>query len=146
MRFEETVVIAASPEVVYERAADLEGYSDLAEEYKESRVISRDGNSAVVERKARIAGLPLAWRSKATLVPSERIEFEQISGPLRGMHTVWQISRESDGTRLSIIHELAPGPAPIANALAGVIYRLFVRNLALKILANLKALMEADAT
>ncbi len=146
MRFEETVVIQASPEVVYERAADLEGYSDLAEEYKESRVISRDGNSAVVERKARIAGLPLAWRSKATLVPSERIEFEQISGPLRGMHTVWQISRESDGTRLSIIHELAPGPAPIANALAGVMYRLFVRNLALKILANLKALMEADTT
>lgn len=146
MRFEETIVIATPPEAVYKRASDLEGYSDLAEEYKQSRVLSRDGNSAVVERKARIAGLPMAWRSKATLVPPKRIEFEQISGPLRGMNTVWQISPEPEGTRLSIIHELAPGPKPIADALAGVIYRLFIRKLALKILANLKASVEADAT
>ena len=146
MRLEESVLIEVPPATVYERAADLEGYSDLADEYRESRVLSRDGDSAVVERMARIAGLPFTWRSEVTFAAPERVEFRQISGPLRGMRTVWTIAPESDGTRLSIVHDLTPAPGPVGNALAAVIYRLFVKKLALKILANLKATVETGET
>ena len=146
MQFEESILIDAPADSVYERAADLEAYSDLADEYRESKVLSRDDAGAVVERKARIAGLPFTWRSNAAFVPPHSIEFCQISGPLRGMRTLWQIAPEPEGTRLSIVHDLTVGPRPVGNALAGVVYRLFVKKLALKILTSLKASLEAADT
>jgi ribosome-associated toxin RatA of RatAB toxin-antitoxin module len=142
VRFEESIVVGASVEQVYARAADLEAYSDLADEYRQSRVLSRGEGEAVVERKARIGGIPFTWRSRAAFSPPERIEFRQISGPLRGMRTAWHIAPEPDGTRLRIVHDLAPAPGPVGDLLARAVYRLFIKSLALKILRNLKAAVE----
>jgi len=145
MDFEETILIAATPEQVYERAADLERYSDLANQYRESRILSKGDGSAVVERHARIAGLPLKWRSDARFFPPERVEFVQTSGPLRGMRTVWTIAADSDQTRLTIVHRLAPAPGPLGDWVARAVYRLFVRKLALEIMGNVKASVQAQA-
>ena len=101
MQFDDSVLIAAAPKAVYDRAADLEGYSALAKQYRASTVLSRGDREAVVERKARIAGLSFTWRSRATFTPPESVEFVQVSGPLRGMRTLWRISPEPPGTRLN---------------------------------------------
>jgi len=102
---ENSIVIKGKLEDVYALAGDVERYPEFIKGYEGSKVLSREGNKATIERVVEIMGRQITWKSVATFHKNEWIEFEQIEGPLKGMIAKWLFERVPEGTKIIITHD-----------------------------------------
>ncbi|MEW5990460.1 MAG: SRPBCC family protein [Chloroflexota bacterium] len=95
---------------------------------EEARVLSRDGDSLVCEFVTSVP-LPLGWTRQVRtteavrIVPPDRIEFEHLDGPVRGLRET--IVVEPIGSRRSRI--VYRGTYPASGGIAGHAVRLLSR-------------------
>lgn len=148
MHSEVAIRIAASPDLVFALARDVERWADLLPHYSRSVAVERrpDGSLVAdfVARRPLIGvlglGLPVTWRSRTWSEPtSRRLRFQHVAGATKGMDVTWRIESDGDATRVVIKHEFAPR----LPGFAALVDRLFTRPIAGRTLATFKALAEA---
>lgn len=139
MREEESISVAKGADEVFATVARVEDYGSFSSQYRSTRLLSRDDGRIVLERKARVAGLPMRWISEATVGP-KRVTICQTKGPLKGMRTEWRVEPEGQGSKVTITHELRLR-FPF-QPLEKIVYRLIIRKMAKTILSNVKLHLE----
>lgn len=140
MRSEESIFIDGEPEEVFTTVARVEDYGSFCPRYRGTRVIKQSDQWLVLERRARVAGLPVRWVSEATIEAPGRVNIRQMEGPLKGMRTEWKVERQGEGTKVTITHDLRLG-FPF-RPLETLIYRLIIRNMAQSVLIGIKSHFE----
>ena len=142
--------VAASPELIFGLARDVERWELLLPHYARSRARERraDGSLVVdfVARRPLIGvlgiGLPVTWRSRTWSDPATcRLRFAHVAGATKGMDVTWRIDAVGGGSRISIDHDFQPR----LPAFAAFVDRAFTRPIAGRTLATFKALAEALA-
>lgn len=145
MRTVDRVEIAASADVVFRAASDVERWPEILPHYRWVRFLERRPGGGVVEMAAwRPFGVfrwPTWWVSEMTIEPEHQtIRYRHIRGITRGMDVAWRLARSSRGTAVEIVHDWG-GPAwplvgpSIANLVIGPV---FVHGIASRTLAGIK--------
>lgn len=153
--------VAASPELVFRLARDVERWPRLLPHYDRVQVVDRraDGTltAVMVARRPIVAslglGLPVAWRSRVAVDPADlRLRFRHLGGATGGMDVTWRIEPTATGCRVSIEHDFCrPVSLPVIGTLLGAdgwprfIDRFFTRPIAGQTLATFRALAESLA-
>lgn len=149
MRSEIAIDIAASPDLVFRLARDVERWPALLPHYASVDVLERTDGAVVARMVARRPfvpllglGLPVAWRSRTWSEPeTRRLRFVHRGGATNGMDVTWRIEPAGDGTRVTIEHDFRPR----IRAWAAFVDRLFTRPIAGRTLATFRAIAEALA-
>ena len=150
MRSTIAVEVAASPDVVFALARDVERWERLLPHYARSRARGRLADGALlvdfVARRPLIdlvgLGLPVTWRARTWPEPeTRRLRFVHVAGATRGMDVTWRIEPSPDGrgSHVAIDHEFAPA-APL---FAAFVDRFFTRPIAGRTLGTFRAIAEA---
>jgi ribosome-associated toxin RatA of RatAB toxin-antitoxin module len=153
MRSSIGIDVAASPELVFRLARDVERWPRLLPHYMAARregAPDASGRLLVrfVARRPLLPvlglGLPVAWRSLTWSEPAERrLRFVHRGGATNGMDVTWRIEPAAveGGCRVDIEHDFRPR----LPGWAWLIDRLFTRPIAGRTLATFGALAEALA-
>jgi aromatase len=141
-----STLIAAPPDLVWERTNDIAGWPELFSEYASAEVLERDGDRVVF----RLAmhpdenGTVWSWVSERVADPvrrctvSRRVE----PGPFKYMFLFWEYLPEPGGVRLRWVQDFEMKPeAPVGDA---AMADRINRNSAVQ-LARIKGLLEAAA-
>ncbi|HYH93730.1 MAG TPA: SRPBCC family protein [Candidatus Saccharimonadales bacterium] len=140
--------IAASPDVVYRLARDVERWADLLPHYVRSTAVERRADGSLVAdfvaRRPLVPvlglGLPVTWRSRTWHEPAtRRLRFVHVAGVTKGMDVTWRIELDGDGTHVVIEHDFAPR----LPGLARLVDRWFTRPIAGRTLRTFRAIAEA---
>ncbi|GAC1305800.1 MAG: hypothetical protein NVSMB19_17490 [Vulcanimicrobiaceae bacterium] len=137
--------IAAPAATIYALAAATERWPEILPHYRYVRVIAGGGARRTVEMGATRDGIPIAWTAEQTNDPERpSIRFRHVRGWTRGMDVEWRFDATERGTRVTIEHRLKFA-FPIAGDWIGehIVGDFFVRDVANKTLARMKALAEA---
>jgi ribosome-associated toxin RatA of RatAB toxin-antitoxin module len=154
MRTLDQRVVAASPTVMFEVAADVERWPDLLPHYRFVRFRASD-TMRVVEMSANRPFGPVRWRTwwvslmeiqECAGVPS--IRFRHIEGITTRMEVEWSFAPVAQGTHVRVLH-LWNGPAwPVIGRIAAraVIGPVFVHGIASRTLEGLARAAERRQT
>jgi ribosome-associated toxin RatA of RatAB toxin-antitoxin module len=153
MRSHVGIDIAASPDLVFALAHDVERWATLLPHYRRSRAVERRPDGSLVAdfiaRRPLIEvlglGLPVTWRSRTWNEPAtRRLRFDHVAGATRGMDVTWHIEPGDGGAgcRVTIEHDFRPR----LPGFAWFVDRYFTRPIAGRTLATFKALAEAVAS
>jgi ribosome-associated toxin RatA of RatAB toxin-antitoxin module len=145
--------VAASPDIVFALARDVERWDRLLPHYARSRARARlpDGALLVdfVARRPLVGvlglGLPVTWRARTWNEPAtRRLRFLHVAGATRGMDVTWRIEpgEGGAGARVAIDHEFRPA-IPL---FAAFVDRFFTRPIAGRTLGSFRAIAEALAS
>lgn len=114
MRLHHCITIQRPLEEVYDIASQIERYPEYMPDYLESRILERREDYCLVERKAKSRGLLYSWKSKVCFDPPYLINFEHLSGPVKGMIVQWRFHAVGhDATFLEFIHQLQIKTPPL---------------------------------
>lgn len=103
-RLRHAIVINRPLEEVYALAKDVERYPEFLPGYLESKIVDRQGDRLLLQRKATLRGEIKQWKSWASFSP-QGITFEHAEGPLKGMQAVWRFQTLTPSrTELVISH------------------------------------------
>ena len=104
-RLQHTAVIERPLRDTYRLAQQVERYPEFLPGYLESRIIERQGERLLLQRKALVEGEIKEWKSWASFLDSQTIVFEHAEGPLKGMTVTWEFNALSpNSTELAITH------------------------------------------
>lgn len=144
MRMRNEIVVRATPQRIYERAAATERWPQILPHYRFVRVLSGDAEVRTVEMAASAPfeklgfTIPVRWRAQQvndSLTP--RISFRHVRGWTKGMLVHWEFETDGEQTLVTIHHELRSPLAPIIG-------KFFIDPIATRTLQCIKALAEAD--
>ena len=150
MRSTIAMEMAASPDLVFALARDVERWERLLPHYARSRARGRLADGALVvdfvARRPLVGlvglGLPVTWRARTWPEPeTRRLRFVHVAGATRGMDVTWRIEPDPDGrgSRVAIDHDFSPA-VPL---FAGFVDRFFTRPIAGRTLGTFRAIAEA---
>ncbi len=151
MRSVIAIEVAAPPELLFRLARDVERWPSLLPHYVSVSVDRRADGGAVLARFVAVRtlvpwfglGFPVAWRAITWNEPEERrLRFRHLGRPTGGMDVTWHIEPTARGCRVSIEHDFRPRIWPWAV----IVDRLFVRPIASRTLATIKAIAEAASS
>ncbi len=143
--------IAASPDVAFRFAADVERWPEILPHYRWVRFLERAGfGEGVVEMAAwrNFAGpvrYPTWWVSRMTCDDrARRVRYTHVRGITAGMDVEWQLDPEAGGTRARIVHAWEGPRWPLIGGLAAelVIGPRFISHIAGRTLAGVAAAAE----
>jgi ribosome-associated toxin RatA of RatAB toxin-antitoxin module len=143
------VRIAATPERVFDAAADVERWPDFLGHYRWVRYLERSRERRVVEMAAwrPFPGFkwPTWWVSEMWVDAAQReIRYRHIKGITSGMDVWWKVRESGNISEAEIVHEWS-GPAwPLIRRPAAdwVIGPIFVHGIASRTLAGIQQLVE----
>lgn len=156
MRTVDELEVRASPQQIFDVAADVERWPEHLPHYRYVRFRVRQGGGGIVEMSAnRPFGLfnwPTWWVSLMEVQHRQQgtpsIRFRHIEGITTGMDVEWSFEPVTAGTRVTVLH-LWNGPSwPIINGIAAraVIGPVFVHGIASRTLAGLALVAERRQT
>jgi hypothetical protein len=147
MRTIDKQFMAASPDVVWPRAVNVEQWPELLSHYRwVTRQQGEPGGDGVVEMAAwRPFGGPLKWptwwRSQMWVdAAAGEIRYQHIGGITTGMAVLWQVQQAAGGgTMVTITHEWSGPQWPVIGRFAAdeIIGPIFVHGIASRTLAGL---------
>ena len=151
MRTVDTRWIAAAPDRVFRRAADVEAWPDILPHYRWVRMRERRHDCALVEMAAWRPFGPLRWPTwwlSEMRVDADRreVRYRHLEGVTSGMEVLWSIVPEGTGSRATILHEWRGPSWPLMGSKAAdwVIGPVFVHGIASRTLAGIARAAEAD--
>lgn len=144
MRTVDTAWIAATPERVFQHAAQVERWPEILPHYRWVRMLDRRADGGTVEMAAYRPFGPLNWptwwTSEMWVAPERReVRYRHVAGVTRGMDVLWSVVAEGTGTRATIVHEWTGPPWPLIGGIAAnlVIGPIFVSGIASRTLAGI---------
>lgn len=141
MQAEESIFIARGADEVFAAVARVEDYGSFSPQYRGTRVLEQGNGRLVLERRARVAGLPLRWLSEARVEAPGKVSIRQIEGPLQGMRTDWAVQPQGEGAKVTLAHQFCLR-FPF-RAMERIIYNLILRKMARTMLSSIKSHLES---
>ncbi|MEN6371801.1 MAG: SRPBCC family protein [Armatimonadota bacterium] len=138
-----SITICANPDLVYRTVADIQEWPKMLPHYRWVRGI--DNRDLVFEMAAWRSFVPIKWTSLTRCDSKRRrIFFTHIGGLTRGMEVVWKINSGSNGTDVSIVHDLSGLKLPLIRLKIGKLItgRMFVEPVADRTLRYMKLWVE----
>lgn len=129
IRVENTITINEDVNKVFELASDFEHYPEFIPTYKEVKIIEREGNKMIVERKSLVKTKEIRWRSCVVIEPNKSIKAEQLEGPIPGMKIEWLFEKIDGRTKITLIHIFEYKKIPLIGHIIG---KLIVANIVYK--------------
>jgi ribosome-associated toxin RatA of RatAB toxin-antitoxin module len=145
MQTENSILIRARPERIFELACAVERWPELLPHYRSVREIGRSETGRIVAMAASRDGIPVSWWAEQRCDPARpRITFRHVRGVTKGMAVEWSFTETDDGVLVRISHDLRLGWPLIGGLVADrIIGPLFVASIAGKTLRRIKQLAEA---
>ncbi len=142
----DSILIRAPRERVFALAAAVEEWPRILPHSRSVTVLEGDQRRRLVAmhcvRPFGALNFPCRWRATQELAPDEgSIRFTHVAGPTRGMEVEWKLEETPEGVRTSIHHELA---SRIPLYAEGIVGPVFIRNIAGRTLATIKAIAERE--
>lgn len=141
------VVIRGDARRIFELAWAVEEWPNWLPHYRWVRLLAVEPERRTVEMAASRTGWPVRWVSQQWAEPDRlRIRFRHVGGLSRGMDVEWRIDPGTEGVHVAIHHELCL-ETPLLRSAPGkwVVGELFVKAIASRTLACLKARVEAES-
>ncbi|MBY8870330.1 SRPBCC family protein [Micromonospora sp. PLK6-60] len=118
---ENSIVIDAPLELVWDLTNDVENWPRLFTEYASAQVLRRDGDTVLFRLTMHPDenGVAWSWVSERTADPATRqVRAHRVeTGPFEYMNIHWRYDTEPDGTRMTWTQDFAMKPtAPLDNA------------------------------
>lgn len=120
-RTDNTVVIEAPLDFVWERMNDLENWTTLFSEYASVEVLEREGNTVrfrlTTHPDEEYGGQVWSWVSERTVDPSNHtVKAHRIeTGPFKYMNIEWEFEPENGGTKMRWVQEFSMNPEAPAD-------------------------------
>ncbi len=150
MHTENFIQIHSPIAVVYSLAADVLSWPQVLSHYRYVRAVAgppeHDHASGIrVKMCASRSGLPVTWTADQVLDELRNtISYKHVGGVTRGMHVVWRLAQTSEGTEVTIEHDLESSRwwlrGPLARFVVGT---FFVEHIADLTLAGIKTRAES---
>jgi ribosome-associated toxin RatA of RatAB toxin-antitoxin module len=141
------VLIRGDARRVFELAWAVEEWPAWLPHYRWVRLLGEEQGRRTVEMAASRTGWPVRWVSHQWRDAERlRIRFRHVGGLSRGMDVEWRIDPGPDGVEVTIHHDLRL-ETPLIRTAPGrwVVGELFVKAIASRTLACLKARVEAES-
>lgn len=143
MRTVDEIDVAAPPERVFDRAADVERWPEILTHYRWVRLERRPQEPWIVEMAANRPfgpfNWPTWWMSEMWIDrPRLEVRYRHIKGITTGMDVVWRVEPHGAGSHVTLTHDWK-GPAwPLIRRPAAewVIGPVFVHGIATRTLAG----------
>lgn len=104
-RLSHSVIIDRPLSDVFQLATQVERYPEFLPGYLESRVVDREPQRFLLQRRGMVRGKIYEWRSWVKIAYPNHLEFEHAEGPLKGMRVEWTFNPQGPGkTLLKILH------------------------------------------
>lgn len=149
MHTETAVRIRGPVETIFRYAAHVESWPRILPHYRGVRVVASEGDTRVVEMKARRGWIPIWWWARQRVEPAPpRIRFTHVRGVTRGMEVEWRFEPAAGGdVAVSIVHDLDLRWPLVGRAVArAIIGPLFIEPTARTTLRHIKRLVEAEGS
>lgn len=148
MHAENSILMAAPPERVFEAAAELSAWPSFLPHYRWIRYHERTPEKNIVTMAARRKWIPISWTSEQ-IVDRERreVRFRHLKAFTRGMEVVWTFEPSPGGVLVTIRHDLKPRIPVVGRLITDLIIgRFFIHAVATQTLTHMKRHVErADA-
>jgi ribosome-associated toxin RatA of RatAB toxin-antitoxin module len=144
---ENEIVIAAPPQTIYRFASATERWPEFLPHYRYVKVLHDGPAFRLVEMAAMRDAIPVRWIAAQQNDPAgPGIRFVHVRGWTKGMDVRWRfLPIDGERTRVVIEHDLAFRFPFAAEAIGEhVVGNFFIRDVASKTLARMKALAEAS--
>jgi ribosome-associated toxin RatA of RatAB toxin-antitoxin module len=144
MRAENSIVMYAPLEKIFEIAADLSLWPKILPHYRWVWYIEKSPTKNVVQMAAMRGWIPIQWTSVQE-IDRERMQvrFRHFKAFTKGMEVVWTFTATHDGVEVRIRHDLKPTIPIIGTFIAEkIIGKFFVSHVANRTLTHMKAYLE----
>ena len=144
MQIENSIIIRAPLEKIFETAADLSLWPKILPHYRWVRYLEKSPTRNVVQMAARRKWIPVQWTSVQEIDRSKKeVRFHHLKAFTKGMRVVWTFTQTGDGVLVRIQHDLEPTIPLIGNFVAEqVIGKFFVSYVANQTLIHMKRYLE----
>jgi ribosome-associated toxin RatA of RatAB toxin-antitoxin module len=88
-------------------------------QYSEVKIVEREGNRMVIERKGTVRGKEVFWRSETEVRAPNMIKSKQVVGPIPDMEIVWEFEAREKKTYIRLIHRFEYKKIPVIGGLIG---------------------------
>ena len=92
---EESEVVPYSKEEMFELVADVDKYQEFLLRCEESRIVSRENNTVVVEFRVKLGPASIPFTTRNDFFPHERIDINLLEGPFEVFEGFWLFSFKS---------------------------------------------------
>lgn len=144
MHAENSIIMRAPLERVFEAAADLSRWPEFLPHYRWIRYHERSPERNIVTMAARRKWIPIQWTSEQLIDRTRReVRFRHLKAFTRGMEVVWTFEPSAEGVLVRIRHDLTPRIPIIGHLIADVIIgRFFIEAVAGQTLTSMKSHVE----
>jgi ribosome-associated toxin RatA of RatAB toxin-antitoxin module len=150
MRTVDEAVVAASPDLVFEAAADVERWPEILPHYRWVRLIRGTRADGIVEMAANRPFGPLNWptwwRSEMQMDSATReVRYRHIAGITTGMDVLWRVTARDGGAHILLTHDWTGPRWPLIRRPAAewVIGPVFVHAIASRTIAGVARAAES---
>lgn len=151
MHTENSIIVSAPLERIFETAADLSLWPVILPHYRWIRFIERSPYRNVVRMAARRkcppfrrAGIPVQWTSEQEIDREKmEIRFHHLKAFTKGMRVAWTFTQIDDGVEVRIKHDLKPTIPIIGKFVTEkIIGEFFIGYIANQTLTHMKKYVE----
>lgn len=153
MHTENSILIHAPAEKIFETAADLSLWSKILPHYRWIKFLEKSPSRNVVTMAAKRAmpvlfgiAIPVRWTSEQEIDRGNmEIRFHHLTAFTKGMRVVWTFTPTPNGVEVCIRHDLKPAIPIIGTFIAEtIIGRFFVGYIANQTLYHMKQYVEKN--
>ena len=95
---EETEIVPYTKEEMFDLVADVDRYKEFLPRCEESRIISRESNTVVVEFRVKLGPAGISFTTRNEFLPGERIDIHLLEGPFEVFEGFWLFSFKSEAS------------------------------------------------
>ncbi|MEK6565209.1 MAG: SRPBCC family protein [Bacteroidota bacterium] len=145
MHSENTILMKAPLDKIFETAADLSLWPKILPHYRWVRFLEQSPNRNVVQMAARRKWVPVKWTSEQEIDREKtEVRFHHLKAFTKGMRVVWTFRHTENGVEVRIKHDLNSDIPIVGKFIAErIIGRLFISYIAHQTLTHMKRYVEA---
>ncbi len=145
MHTENSIIINAPLEKIFETAADLSLWPKILPHYRWIHYLKQSPARNIVQMAARRTWIPVQWTSEQEIDRDKKeVRFHHLKAFTKGMRVVWTFTPTDEGILVRIRHDLQPNIPLIGKFVAEqIIGRFFISYIAGQTLMHMKRYVES---
>ena len=146
MHKENSILIKAPQERIFEAASDLSRWPDFLPHYRWIHYLEKSEGKNLVVMGARRGWIPIQWTSEQVIDHNlGEVRFHHLKAFTKGMDVVWKFKQTAEGVEVTIVHDLKPTIPLIGSFITErIIGDFFIHYVAAQTLKFMKLHLEAD--
>ena len=146
MHSENSIIMKAPLEKIFETAADLSLWPKILPHYRYVTYLDESPTKNRVIMAAKRKGIPIKWTSIEEIDPGmKEVHFYHLKAFTKGMHVVWTFTQTKAGVEVRIVHDLKPNIPIVGRFIAKhIIGKFFIHYVANQTLMHMKRFVEHE--